>query len=289
MAAVTLQKAVINIQPCCYGSYLKILAYFILRPGRVFEGDLNVKVIRLISLIVLSASAISHGANYGTYDEHAPEGAKRYTDNDWNVTFVRSCGALKSAPYFDFVEEGGDKFARFALSVKDTAGQCEADIKVSRARAEIRTIERMTLGKSYRFGALVRFPNGMAGDAIFMQVHANKPDCKNRPPVKLRLMDNMQTLALEALGKSTEVYVQGEFGPQWTRVDIILHNLGKSGAVDILINDKAVIKSVATSIEKACTRPWGKIGLFALNEKSSLRTSDTAIVDYDNVILEEFR
>ena len=239
-------------------------------------------------VLALSAPPISHSANWNSSNEHAPTDAKRYSDDDWNVTFVRACGALKSAPYLQFIEENGDKFARFTLNTKDTAGQCKADKKVSRARAEIRTIERMTLGRNYRFSARVRFPQGMTGDAIFMQVHANKPDCKNKPPVKLRLSENMQTLALEALGKSTRGAVQGEFGSQWTRVDIVLNDLGKSGTVDILVNDKTVIEKVETSITKTCTRPWGKIGLFSLNNKNPLRTNDTVIADYDDVMLEEF-
>ena len=95
-------------------------------------------------LVALAVPPIALSANWNSSDQHAPAGAKRYSDEDWNVTFVRACGALKSAPYLQFIEENGDRFARFTLNTKDTAGQCKADKKVSRARAEIRTIERMT-------------------------------------------------------------------------------------------------------------------------------------------------
>jgi hypothetical protein len=218
-------------------------------------------------------------------DEHAPSGAKRYTDSDWNVSFVRACGPKKSAPYLKFDDEAGDRYARFTLNSNDTAGQCKSDRKKKRARAEIRSVERMTQGNSYQFSTRVRFPEGVPGDVIFMQVHANKQSCKHRPPVKLRIMNGMRTLRLEALGRSTSVDVAGEFGDTWTTVDVVLNNLGKSGTLDIVVNGKPVIQDWATVMEKSCAKPWGKIGLFSLNDSNRLRDNDTVVADYDDVTL----
>jgi hypothetical protein len=216
-------------------------------------------------------------------DDHAPSGARRYTDSDWNVSFVRACGPLKSAPYLQFNDDNGDRFARFTLSSDDTAGQCNVDRKKKLTRAEIRSIERMSQGNSYKFSARVRFPDGVRGDVIFMQVHANKPECPHRPPVKLRIMNNMNNLRLEALGKSREVVVSGMFGNQWTTVDVVLNNLGKTGTLDILVNGQPVITDWSTPMEKSCARPWGKIGLFSLNNRAGF--NDTVTADYDDVTL----
>tara|TARA_E500000178_G_C16796454_1_gene650423 strand:- start:80 stop:811 length:732 start_codon:yes stop_codon:yes gene_type:complete len=234
----------------------------------------------IITLFATSANAFDLGQTFDYSKSH------KFTDSDWNATFVRGCGYLKPKPDFlTWHKEDGDKFARFTLNPSDKEGRCKVDNKKNRSRAEIKTTKRMKLGNSYSFQANVRFNEQVNGKVIFMQVHATRPGCKQKPPVKVVLNNSHRNIQIASLGTWEETFTRGMLDVgKWATVKIVLTNLGKNGTMDLYINDVHLIKDRKTSIQKSCAKPFGKIGLFALK-----KGENTVSADFDDVKMEQIK
>jgi len=221
------------------------------------------------------------------------------TDSDWNVTMYQDCHTIKDIKK---LKENGNNFVRATLDKSSGVGGCATDGFFKRQRAEIQTSERMQPGNVYEYTANVRFNNMIDYDAIFMQIHAKtgkNGNCHSengkvtQPPIKLRMLGGLRTIAVEPAGWPTPKYigpnvdVEGLFKVgQWTEVKIVLDlKIGESYA-DLYINGKKLMNKQAVDTSNSCIKPWGKLGLYRDNIQRLQRSNWEPIsVDYDKVTL----
>ena len=201
----------------------------------------------------------------------SPSHAK-YRDDDWNVTMYQQCS--KNYQNFKILSEGGDSFLRVSLDETTKIGRCNDK---HRQRSELATQETMSPGNTWEYSTKVRFNNELKGEAIFLQVHAKtgpSGGCYKengritKPPVKLRLMNNMWTLSVEPGSNnsshqkvSIDVYEMFPIG-KWTEVKLLIDLKVGESSMDLYIGNKKVLNNFKLGTPNKCIEPWGKVGLY---------------------------
>lgn len=134
---------------------------------------------------------------------------KRYTDTDWNTTFVDSCG-LPSPKSLQHVSVAGDQKLRFTLRPGDK-GKCSTDNRRRHSapyweRAELSQKSWLKPGHRHRISAEITFERGFTGQReTFFQIHGWARNCKRAsPPVMMKFTDGK--LRIETLRGVTGTY-----------------------------------------------------------------------------------
>ncbi len=225
-----------------------------------------------IMLVLSAASAVPGNAR-----------GQSYSDSDWNVTLVDSCG-LPSKASARHQTVGSDRKLAVTLGSGDV-GKCGSDNQQRHRapyweRAELTADRKMPLGHRHTVRVEVQFSSGFTGEReTFFQIHGWAQNCKKAyPPVMMKFTDGrlrVETLRrVSALGSGRHrnalektISIVSLYGKP-ARFEIDFDTRSKPGFVSVSIDGRQIVKDAPVDFAK-CAEPYVKIGIYRPGGKGS--------------------
>lgn len=210
----------------------------------------------------------------------------RYTDSDWNVQAVVSCGlpeARSGTSPVDWVMVQGDRKLGFTL-YPGQFGRCSTDTQARHRapfweRAEFNLTHQITFDRPMRISFEATFVKGFTGNReTFFQIHGWNANCDAYPPLMLNVQKGrleVQALTFpDSILKTFYVSPKGRHRPLTSKAIDITKHMGRPLKFDLTLRPQAPQKSHLTlklngqSISEgtvayaSCAVPYIKFGIY---------------------------
>ncbi|MEP5727925.1 MAG: heparin lyase I family protein [Sulfitobacter sp.] len=222
-----------------------------------------------------------------------------YTDSDWNMSFVDSCGMPSQQSVVQQAVDG-DRKLRFSLKSGDI-GKCGTDNQARHSapfweRAELAQRPKLKLGQRHRISAEITFQSGFTGKReAFMQIHGWTQNCKNAsPPVMLKFSNGKMTIEtlrkvssfrrgkhrniLEKLIAVKSLYDK----PQILTLDF--DTTTNPGRLAVSLGGQPLVTNSPVEFAN-CAEPYVKIGVYRPGNSGG----GTSAVVFDNLLIEQVK